>query len=212
MPGHILGEEGEGKHNSSQPTSNNLLKTSHYTHYILFHHTHTHPLTSHTHLHYSLWLLTTHTHPPHTCTHIHLHCRLWPLTTHTHTCTYTHTSTSTPTHTHIHTVQKAYGPARAFKLHHFVQRRIRPTWEIYGNLGLPIPRVPRLHQRNIDIKRRAHTPPLQLDLSLYTPTHPHMCTYIPPLQPMTSLHPPTHTHHTHTHSPPHTSTTAVWPE
>ena len=89
MPGHILGEEGEGKHNSSQPTSNNLLKTSHYTHYILFHHMHT---PTPTHIHYSLLLLTTHTHPP---THVHTHSPpLQIMTSH-----YTHP----PTHTHTHT-------------------------------------------------------------------------------------------------------------
>ena len=91
MPGHILGEKGEGKHNSSQPTSNNLLKTSHYTHYILFHYTH--PPT-HTHSH--------HTHSSTTAYDFSLHTPTPQTRTHTYTSTADYDLSLHPPTTHLH--------------------------------------------------------------------------------------------------------------
>ena len=51
-------------------------------------------------------------------------------------------------------VRKPYRPVRAYKLHSFVQRRIGPTMDFWGNSGVPIVMVPCLHQDNIYIKRK----------------------------------------------------------
>ena len=51
-------------------------------------------------------------------------------------------------------VQTPYRPVRACKLHRFVQRRIGPSLNFWGNSFVPIAMVPCLHQGNIDIKRK----------------------------------------------------------
>ena len=51
-------------------------------------------------------------------------------------------------------VQKAHLAVRTFKVPGFMQRRIRSTVRICGNLGLPFAMVPCLHQSNIYIKRK----------------------------------------------------------
>ena len=59
-----------------------------------------------------------------------------------------------PTNVIYFAVQKPYRPVRAYKLHSFVQRRIGPTMDFWGNSGVPIVMVPSLHQDNIYIKRK----------------------------------------------------------
>ena len=51
-------------------------------------------------------------------------------------------------------VQQAHFPVRGCKLPGFMERRIGPNMEIWGNLGLPFTTVLCLHQGNNYIKRR----------------------------------------------------------
>ena len=51
-----------------------------------------------------------------------------------------------------YSVEKAYLPVRAYKLHHFMRFSIVPRKEICGSSGLPIAMVPRYHQCNVHVK------------------------------------------------------------
>ena len=59
-----------------------------------------------------------------------------------------------PKNVNPESVQTAYRCVRASKLPGYLKRRIGPTMEICVNLGLPIAKVPWLHENNVRIKRK----------------------------------------------------------